>query len=142
MSKLNTSISLFSLCSLLFVFASFMAAVWHKNKPVMEYIKAEGIWTVIGETAKNNFTGKKKRDCSRISGSEVGYTYHSNVISESHFEYVDDETPNSSFPPGVIDIGYIQWWSEHMQEADAVGFSITHNCEGIVVVSRFKFSLP
>lgn len=128
-------------------------AVLTINKPVMGYVKPVGDWVIEYDYIQVQLTGKKARNCRRVPDSEVGYIYSDDgFIAEVSFKYIDDETPLSSFPPGVINIGWTHWglWRGagagrvlyNYYEVDEVGYSITHLCDGKTKVSHYKFKVP
>lgn len=130
-----------------------VSALYSSYSPVLDYVKPVGAWQIADDYIQVQLIGKKLRDCRRIPDSEVGYMILNKGIKETGFYYVDDETPDSSFPPGVINIGWTRWLlidsgldgsftSTPVGSVQSVGYSMQHDCEGKVIVSQFRFRLP
>lgn len=119
----------------------FINSLFELHKPVMSYVEPVGSFTIDEFSVENRFVGRKLRDCKRIPDSEVGYYMASNVVHETTMTYIKDATPNSSFPPGVIDIGGIRWDKPDSVIPQAVGFTISHECEGKLASSVFWFEV-
>lgn len=79
-----------------------VSALYSSYSPVLDYVKPVGAWQIADDYIQVQLIAKKLRDCRRIPDSEVGYLILNKGIKETGFYYVDDETPDSSFPPGVI----------------------------------------
>jgi hypothetical protein len=110
------------------------------KRPVMEYVIKISDWQhENSHVVKARFIGKKQRNCERVKKSEKG---HVNFLKyPAEFNYLHDATPDSSYPKGIIDIGWIEWRAPDIIEAQRVGFSMYHDCEGIHRKSIFWFEL-
>ena len=118
--------------------------LFNQYAPVMDYIAPNDVWIKTDTYYQNEFIGKKLRDCVRIPESEAGYIYLADgSINETGFQYVKDDSPHSSFPPGVVNIGGIRWQKldRTLSPVVAVGFSVRHICNGEMVYSSFRFPL-
>ena len=120
----------------------FINSMWTLRMPVVSPIELTKPFVIETNSIEGWFIGKKLRECGRISNSEVGYySTADGVIHETTLTYINDNSPRSSFPPGVIDIGGIRWDKPIDVLPKAVGFTISHNCEGELTSSVFWFEV-
>lgn len=109
------------------------------SQPVMTYIN--GLFEVSPNAVEANFVGKKQRNCRRIPESETGYYKDGALIHETTMTYIDDNTPNSSFPEGVINLGRIRWDVPLGIRPTEVGFTVAHECGNDMMPSQFWFKV-
>lgn len=100
--------------------------------PVTVFMKAER-W----ESTRSNITaeviGYKIRDCLVVRGSYVGWVYSGNVWREIPFEFVNDETPNSSKPSTMDRQSFGLWqWGTQPRDGKLVKMTMQHNCNGSI----------
>ena len=120
----------------------FINSMWTLHKPVVFPIEVTKPFIISDVAIEGWFIGKKLRECGRISNSEVGYySDRDGVIHETTLTYINDNSPSSSFPPGVIDIGGIRWDKPVGVISEAVGFTISHTCDGALISSVFWFEV-
>ena len=111
------------------------------SQPVMTYIKPSGLFEISPNAVEANFIGKKQRNCRRIPESEMGYCKDGALIHETTMTYIDDNTPNSSFPEGVINLGRIRWDVPLGIRPTEVGFTVAHECGDSMTPSQFWFEV-
>ena len=113
--------------------------------PVMAFVKQKPgtQWKYTADSITGDFYGLKLRGCDRVVDSEMYFWRdYSGSVSDSLGEYVDDKTPNSTFPAStdtLINIEEIRWHGFDPQSAQAVGYTMRHDCDGVIVPSEFWF---
>ena len=117
----------------------FLNLVWQNHHPVMAYVKPYTPFTVTDLAVESYFEGRKLRECGRIADSEIGYYKSKGRMHETTLTYINDNSPKSSFPKGVMNIGGIRWDKPVGVVVEEVGFTISHDCEGELVSSVFWF---
>ena len=114
------------------------------QKPVMAYVMPVSVWEFTDNTAMNHFAALKLRGCSRVPDSERGVAIIGGEKVEGlYVEYVDDDTPDSTFPKGSFYVGAIRWTiDEDIDRLNKIGFRMLHDCGLNDVESEFWYEVP
>lgn len=60
----------------------------------------------------------------------------------TEFGWTDDETDDSTFPPGSIYVGPARWSSSVIDSATMLGLELSWNCTGRTITQEFWFEMP
>ncbi len=99
--------------------------------PVVILDRAEGVQRLPGGEVRAHLSGLKVRACPPLEGSFVGWALTPDGWREVGFEWVDDLSPDSPRPAGVIrqQFGPARW-SGVSRAATMVRVTVQHTCGG------------
>lgn len=96
-----------------------------------------------GAVVGGRVLGRKIKDCAVVKGSFVGWQKVGAIWYETPFQFIADDTPDSTRPNGwaLQDFGIWQW-SNVSAGASDVKMTLQHNCSGNLTVTQASFKIP
>ena len=115
-----------------------------EQKPVMAYVMPVSAWEFTDNTAMNYFAALKLLECKRVPNSERGIAIiGGEKVEDIPVEYVDDATPDSTFPKGSFYVGAIRWTiDKDIDRLNKIGYRMSHDCGLYTADSEFWYEVP
>lgn len=119
-----------------------LSGVFSAYAPVTYGMRFEEV-SRSGAVVEGRVLGRKIKDCAVVNGSFVGWQKVGGIWYETPFQFISDETPDSTRPDtwALQDFGIWQW-SNVLADASNLKMTLQHNCGGDLTVTQASFKAP